>query len=130
MPDERPRGRTRRGHDPVETAATIVSGVLILAIVAFLAREAVRGDAPAAFEVRVGAPRAATDGHHVAITVRNTGGRAAAEVRVVVEDGPGARAGELTLDWLPARSTHTGWLVLRAPPRGTLAARVESYLPP
>jgi uncharacterized protein (TIGR02588 family) len=132
MPDATPRKGTRSGSDPLETAATIVSALLVLAIVAFLAREAVRGEPPAAFEVRLGEPRAAAGAGaaHLPVTVRNTGGRSAADVRIVVESGAGEPAGELTLDWLPAHSTRTGWLVLREAPRAPLTARVESYRPP
>lgn len=130
MPEPTPRKGKRRGTDPLETAATIVSGLLILAIAAFLVREIVRGETPAAFEVRLGAVGAAGATRQLPVEVRNTGGRAAAAVRVVVESGDGRPAGELTLDWIPARSTRRGWLVLREAPSAPLTARVESYRPP
>lgn len=133
MPDAR---RPKRGggpphSDPLETAASVVSLLLIIAIVAFLVREGVRASAPPSFRVTVGEARETGGAHHLPVRVRNDGDRAASEVRVVLTfpDAP-EEPREVTLDWIPARSSREAWIVTGAMPRGGASARVESYTLP
>lgn len=106
----------------VENAVFVLGLLLVGALVAVLAREAVRRpDGPPALHVTVGAPGPGG----VPVTVRNDGGRVAEDVRV--EACAGAACADAELDYVPPGAEREAVLGVAG---DSLAARVVSYLAP
>ncbi len=114
--------------------------LLLLATTGYLGYQAlVHGHRPAALEVSLGEPWNPDPDHPsrvvVPVTVRNEGGRTAAEVTVEISlvrggDEPIERR-ELTFAFVPNMSSRAGALTFeRRPERDELQARVLGYLEP
>jgi uncharacterized protein (TIGR02588 family) len=124
----------RHAADWLERAATWASAAIVLALLALLAWDAARSDAPPAFRTQLEPPRAAGSSFHVPVTVHNVGDAPAQGVEVTVSVRVGdstAAEGSFTIDWLPGRSSRRGVAVLAAnPTRGRIAAEVRGYTEP
>lgn len=127
------RRRVTDGYQWLEWALGIVSGVAVLAIVAYLAIEGfTSGEEAPELTIAPDASGEATPGR-LPFVVRNEGGRAAVAVVVGLEtrrDG-GRDVQRLEIDEIPAGSEATGAFIL---PPGSEAApgelRIEGYLDP
>lgn len=119
------------GPDWVERLATIISAVLVAAVVAVLAWDAVHPDRPVSLDVSTGTPRAVGRHWHVPIVVRNSGDVAAQEVNVSVSlhhPDTTVRDIDIRIDWLPGRSERAIDAVFAVDPsRGKLTAEVQSF---
>ena len=93
----------------LEIAATAVSGLLVAALLGVLVWDAVHSNASPAFTVRATPATLVDNAYRAEVTVRNTGDDAAKSVMVHVElvgrDSTLAES-DLTIDWLPGRSSH------------------------
>ena len=120
----------------LEWSVFAVGLALLLAIVGYLVARALGdGSEPAALHVEVGeawSPPDAPALHAVSVTVRNDGGRSAAEVDVeVVLPGEPPERRELTFDHVPHGSSRSGALTFaHRPEPGQLRPRVLGYLEP
>jgi uncharacterized protein (TIGR02588 family) len=94
---------------PLEIIATIVSALLIAGLIGVLVRDALHPNLPPAFEVRAEAMQSSGASYRVPLHVRNAGDESAKSVVVHVELTAADTAvseTEVTLDWLPGRSTR------------------------
>lgn len=132
-------GRTEQ-HAPtppdwLETAFSWASGLIVVALLAYLLWDAMQEDRPAAFQVSTGVPTAVGSAVQVPVTVHNTGDRAVQglEVTVTLERAGGERSeASFTLDWLAGRSRRHGVAVFpRASASGARAtAEVSGFAEP
>ena len=122
----------------VEWAVAALGLVLVLGVVGFTAREALRGPGdPPAIRVRADSTVALGSGEYlVQFTARNEGHQTAADVSIVGElrDPMGVEAVETSrarVDFLPGRTERRGGLYFRRDPRGAeLRLRAEGYQEP
>lgn len=123
--------RRASGPDWVERLATIISAVLVVAVVAVLVWDAVHPDRPVSLDVSTGTPTAVGRHWHVPIVVRNSGDVAAQEVNVSVSlqhPDTTVRDIDIRIDWLPGRSERAIDAVFAVDPsRGKLTAEVQSF---
>jgi uncharacterized protein (TIGR02588 family) len=123
--------RESSGPDWVERLATIISGVLVLGVIAVLLWDAVHPDRPPALDVSTGTPTAVGRHWHVPIIVRNSGDVAVQEVNVSVgleHPDTTVRDVDIRIDWLPGRSQRAIDAVFAVDPaRGKLTAEVQSF---
>ncbi len=119
----------------LEWALGAVSGLIVLALVAYLAFEGVT-DARAVPDLEIAAapPAAAPARPELRFTLSNRGGRAATAVAVSMTLREGTRVAgvsRLTVDQVPPRSTVTGAFLLPSDAAGlTPVLAVEGYLDP
>ena len=127
----------RPGHDipPAEWAAAAMGLLIVLAALALLLVEAVRGsESPPHIRVSVLAVEAQEGGYLVRLHVTNRGGTTAAQL--VVEGALTPREGEtqrsqVTLDYVPARSMRGAGLFFKTDPnKGQLEVRAIGYQEP
>ena len=132
-PTEGKGGEPRR-PDWLERTVSLLSALLVLAIVGYLVREATLPQRAAEFIVRAKGVRAAAASFAVPIAVRNVGDAAAKDVMIHVSlevEGKTAGASDLTIDWLPGRSEHEAIAVFGVDPRtGSVRAEVTGYNTP
>lgn len=116
----------------VEWAVFGISVALILATVVYLVRDGLtsRGDTPQ-IEVITGAPVQSAGMWSVPVKVTNTGNETAEELRVVValqQGGRDVETAELTIAFVPRRSSREGWALFRTDPRPlAITTRAISY---
>lgn len=126
---------TARNTDWLETLVSWTSGLVVLALLGYLVRDAVSERQPATFTVSAGSPLAAGDAMHVPVSVRNTGDRAVQELVVTVtleRSGAEPREATFTLDWLAGRSLRRGVAVFprAALSGGRVTAEVTGFAEP
>lgn len=123
----------------LEWTVFAVGLLLLLLTSGYLLYEAIRhGDDPVALTVSfgepVGAPPSDPDHYTVPITVRNDGGKTAAEVDIEVlllEGGKQVERRELTFDFVPHLSSRSGALTFeKRPSPEQLQARVLGFVEP
>ena len=119
----------------LEWALGAVSGLIVLALVAYLAFEGVTdARAVADLEIAAAPPAAAPARPELRFTLSNRGGRAATAVAVSMTLKDGLRiagVSRLTVDQVPPRSTVTGAFLLPSDAAGlTPVLAVEGYLDP
>lgn len=127
--------RAPQPPDWLETAFSWASGALVVALLAYLLRDAAHDDQPAAFRLSVGTPVGMGSAVHVPVTVHNTGDRAVQGLGVTVKlerDGQTASEASLTFDWLAGRSSRRGMAVFpRASVSGARAtAEINGFAEP
>ena len=108
----------------------VVSGILVVALLVYLAIQGLRPQAPPSFTLAVRHVERLGGSYHVAVEVANTGDATAAEVAVrgVLDGG---ETSETVLDFLPPRSTRQSVLMFaRDPAAGTLTLSVRGYNQP
>lgn len=118
------------GKNPLEWTVFGISVLLIIVIVAVLAREAwATGDEPSRLEIELGVPEVVGDRISVPVKVTNQGDRVASNVEIEVEAGE-TKSG-FTLDFVPRQATQEGrvWFPLGAE-AGGLKGRVSGYEEP
>ena len=129
--ESRERQHESSGPDWVERLATIVSGLLVLGVIAVLLWDAVHPDRPPALEASTGTPTAVGRHWHVPIIVKNSGDVAVQEVNVSVSlahPDTTVRDIDIRIDWLPGRSERAIDAVFAVDPsRGKLTAEVQSF---
>lgn len=118
----------------LERAATFLSCALIAFLIGVLVRDALNAHTPPAFTVVAGKPDVVGDSYRIPVKVYNTGDIAARTVMVHVElAGPDTVfvQTDLTLDWLPGKSSHSviGYLKRPMDP-STVHAEVRGYSDP
>ena len=122
------------GHtDWVERTATIISALLVAALLALLIWDAVRTHTAAEFRTKVGESHVVGAEHYLEISVENTGDRAARDVQVSVSLTAADSTDEatFTIDWLAGRSTRHGIVILpRDPASGRIRAAVTGFAEP
>lgn len=118
----------------LEKVATVISGLLLLVIVAVLAWDGLRENRPAALTaISAGVGEVRGESWYVPVGVHNAGDEAVRDVVIAVEVTVDGRTeeGTFTVDWLPGRSRREGVAVL---PKATvghpLKATVKGYLLP
>lgn len=85
------------------------------------------GEKPPAFEFETTATTRTGDRWHVGFKVTNTGDRPASAVQVVGELVSGAEIAEVTLRYVPDRSSREGGLYFRNDPTNAVNFRVSGY---
>jgi uncharacterized protein (TIGR02588 family) len=119
------------GPDWLERLATIVSALLVLAVIAVLVWDAAHPDRPPALEASAGAPRMVGRFWHVPISVRNAGDVAVQDVAVSVtlaHPDTTVKDVDIHIDWLPGRSEREIDAVFGVDPaRGRIIAAVQSF---
>lgn len=122
------------GRHPVEWAVGALSGVLVTALLAYLAWSALAaGDAPPSLRATVERIASVNDGFHVMVAVANAGDETAADVAVAgtLSGGGGEETGEFRIDYLPSGSMRHGTLVFSRDPRqGELRIAITGYSEP
>ena len=118
----------------LEWVATIVSCLLIAGLAGVLIHDAMKEHTPAAFKVVTGRPDIVGDSYRIPVRVYNTGDAAARTVMVHVEaSAPDTVFVEtdLTLDWLPGKSSHSviGYLKRPTAPH-VIRSEVRGYSDP
>lgn len=133
--EEQQRSAERAGTPLLEWIVGAISGILVLAILAFVFAEGlVREDRPPDLQVRMDSVIAATDGYLLLFTVRNDGGETAAQVRV----SGALRQGDVTieesdamLDYVPIAALRHGALQFQHNPEDVeVALRVTGFSEP
>jgi uncharacterized protein (TIGR02588 family) len=121
-------------HDtPVlEWIAAALGAVALAAVLGVIGYGlATRGDAPPSFRFETLSVTPVGDRWHVAFRVTNTGDAPASTVKVVGQLAPDGETAELTLRYVPDRSSREGGLYFRHDPRaGALEFRVSGYESP
>jgi uncharacterized protein (TIGR02588 family) len=134
-----PRGGTRPAavHDipRSEWAAAGISVVIVLAALASLLYEAVRGHgSPPEFDISVVTVEPKRGGYLVRIRVVNTGASAAAQLVIegkVTSPGGETESSQITLDYVPAQSERLAGLFFSSEPdRARLKIRALGYQDP
>ena len=132
--NQKDRSADAAGHtDWVERAATIISTLLVAALLALLIWDAVRTHTPAELRTKVGESHVVEGAHYLEISVENTGDRAARDIEVSVSLTAADSTDEatFTIDWLAGRSTRHGMVILpRDPASGRVRARVTGFVEP
>jgi uncharacterized protein (TIGR02588 family) len=124
--------RTRRRQIPAaEWIASLISGVIVLGTIGFLAVEALRRDDQApALTVSVVQVRKSAGSFVVDVDVRNLSRGAAADVHLAGSDvGSDGRYVQVQarLDYVPGFSTRRASLVFESDPGGAPAIRIVGY---
>ena len=138
---KRPAAARKPGPKPaaprppaLEWAAAGVGLLLIGLVLALLISQTAAPSGPPILRIARHAPGSNTAGHTVEVEIANDG--AAAASAIVVEgvlrrQGAVAETAEVTLDYVPARSTRKATLVFQADPTtGALELRVKGYVEP
>lgn len=111
---EENRNRHDERSGTLEKLFTVLSLILITAIVIYLGRESLATQTPAAFILKPADPIKRGDFKAIDVYIENTGDKAAKAVNlkgeVVGPDGKPIEA-EATLDWLPGRSSRRATLI-------------------
>ncbi|HVE79195.1 MAG TPA: hypothetical protein VNA89_10055 [Gemmatimonadaceae bacterium] len=129
----RPRGEAAESAPPdwLEGLATWASALLLAALLAFLAWDAMGEHRAPEFRTEVERPRTVGGRHHIPVVVHNLGDLAAKAVQVsVTPAGDSAATASFTIDWLPGHSRHRGVAIFAKPPAGPLRAEVTGYSEP
>jgi uncharacterized protein (TIGR02588 family) len=138
-PQPRPEGeaeaaRPPEGVDWLTRVVSVLSALLVVAVIGYLVRDAMRPERPASFVVRTGAVRHVAESYEIPVRVRNVGDAAAKDVMVHVSIASGERTvgeSEITIDWLPGRSDHEATAVFREDPAGLrVSSEVTGYNTP
>ena len=110
------------------------SSLLVAASIGVLAWQGTREDRPLTLETRVDSVVARGRMHHLHLTVRNDGDRpaAAAQLRArLLRDSAVVAESEVTIDWVPGRSSASATLLFEEDPRGlAIEARVVGFTEP
>lgn len=122
----------------LEWTVFFVGLVLVLFALSYLVYEgATMGNDPPSIEVRLGTPEQRTHNFIVPVSVTNHGDETAEgiTIEVTAENNAGSGGepvrGELTIAFLPRRSTREGWVTFQQDPRAArLNARVLGYEKP
>lgn len=135
MAQDRHGGRRGGEGSRWEWVAAVVSGALVLFVLAYLVYDAAaRPQTPPAVQVRVDSIVPAAGMWRVDFTARNRGHAAAAEVKVEGEIRAGGgmvETSEAVLDYVPGQSSRRGGLFFREDPRaGALELRAHGYQDP
>ena len=122
-------GERERKADWLEIAATIFSGLLLIALLSFLIWDGVHENRPAAVTaVSGGDGEIRGESWYVPVTVENAGDEAVRDVAIAVETTANGQKveGEFEIDWLPGMSKREGVAVLPKEARGqALKANVK-----
>ncbi|MES2996068.1 MAG: hypothetical protein V4733_04580 [Verrucomicrobiota bacterium] len=125
---------TNHAKNPLEWIVFVLSVLLLIALFVFLASEAKRQNGePARFSVETGSPIARDGMNSISVTVKNTGGEPAVNVRVQVTASANGtqQSAEFLLDHVPSLATRTGSVAFRNLPRdATVSAIVAGYMKP
>ena len=117
------------GHDPVpalEWAAAALGGLIALALLTIIGREALIGSGDKVPLLRAEVMRVVPTpaGHVVEVRVSNESSRSAAQVQIEGEHGNETRIA--TIDYVPGRSEVEAGLIFEQAPRGP-RVRVTGY---
>lgn len=112
--------------------------LLVFATLGILAYDALTtAHTPPRISVKIGEVRQISSGYAISLTARNDGEQTAEGVNVVATLTPrGAtksdeERGEFQIDYLPHKSSSSGWISFKGDPReGKLEARVSGYSVP
>jgi uncharacterized protein (TIGR02588 family) len=119
------------GPDWLERLATILSALLVLAVVGVLVWDAAHPDRPPALDAAAGTPHRVGRSWHVPINVRNAGDVAVQDVAVSVtleHPDTTVKDVDIHIDWLPGRSEREIDAVFAVDPsRGKISAAVQSF---
>jgi len=128
------QGQRSRGADWLEKAATAVSGIILVAILAYLVWDGVHANTPAAVTaVSAGTGEIRGESRYVPVAVENAGDEAVRDVKVSVETTAGGQKveGEFEIEWLPGHSRRQGVAILPKESVGQpLRATVKGYAIP
>jgi len=119
----------------VEWSVFILSAIIIVSTIAFLAMAAIREKkVPPELHVTTGAPETTHGGHRIEVKVTNKGDLSAEQVRIEVAlrrgDDEIERA-ELDIIYVPRKSEREGWVTFRNDPRCCdVTTRAVSYEAP
>jgi uncharacterized protein (TIGR02588 family) len=111
----------------------VVSGLLVMTLLAYLVYEGARPQKPPSFDVTAERVERLGDGFHVVLQVANGGDATAAEVAVrgVLTVAGEVETSDTVLDFLPPRSNRKSVLIFRHDPAmGSLALSVRGYNAP
>jgi len=129
-------GSKRAAIPPLEWAAAGIGLLLLLAMLAVIGREAIRGDSeqPPAIAVRTLRTVAVPGGYLVEVEAANRSGATAAAVEVegrLMAGETAVESGRFTLDYVPAHARRTGGLLFAEDPRRhRLEVRALGYQEP
>ena len=133
--DEDEKDENDEPHEPdwLERTATIVSALLVAALLALLLWDATREHAPAELTAKAGKDHPVGTQHYLAVSVENPGDRAARDVEVTVSLTAADSTDEATfvIDWIPGKSTRHGTAIFpRDPAGGKVTATVKGFAEP
>lgn len=124
-----PKTSARQEKNLLEKIILLVSSILVLASMGWLAWDAVAdGDGPPSIVVEVGNIEQRAGRYAARVTARNEGASTAENVRIAVtlEGGSEGQEAELVFNYLPAHASRTGWVTFRNRPGP--ADRLETYV--
>ncbi|MEO3997267.1 hypothetical protein [Mesorhizobium sp. CAU 1732] len=113
-----PATHPREGGRGIEWVVGIASGVLVLAMMLYLAYEALFLDGePPSFAIVMERSERHDDGFHVTVAVTNTGDETASNVEIAgLQENAGDADTSLEFDYVPGRSVRRGTFVFQADP--------------
>lgn len=115
----------------LEWGLGVISGSLVIALLAYLAIQGIRTQAPPSFRLAVQHVERLGAAYRVAVEVENLGDSTAAEVAVRGEIAGGEpETSETVLDFLPPRSTRETVLLFARDPGAKLTLSVRGYNQP
>lgn len=116
--------REASSPDALELIVSWISGVLFVALLAFLVWDARQPLEPPSFQTAIESRSERGGSTYLTVAVRNLGDEAAqaVEVRVAPDAGVAGAEGHFTLEWLPGNSIRRGVAIL---PRSVVDVRAE-----
>lgn len=118
--------------NPLETTVSLLSALLIISTVSLLTWQGIRTPDPASFEVVTGEVRGDNGLYYLPMEVSNAGDKSAQNVGVRVSlEGAGVADADLTIDWLPGRSSRSATSVFSVDPRSyEMSIEITGYQTP
>lgn len=110
----------KEGSDPLETLVSLVSGLLLLGAIAFLAWEGLSTTEPPRFKTEMGVTWTADGRYYLPLEVHNIGGDSVQNLGLSVMLKEGDRTvgqAETAIAWLPARSHRRAAVIFDKDPR-------------
>lgn len=131
-PPDRPKDGHANSAAPAEWIVGVISALLVLGALAFIAVNAVSGrNGPPMLSIQTDSVVAMPGAHMLMFTVRNEGSETAATVQVsgeLTRGGETVEASQATLDFVPEGASRRGSLQFKEDPRShTLELRVSGF---
>ena len=116
----------------LEWSVFAASGLLVAAVFVVLVLSGIKGgQTPPSIHIATGRPERVGDQYRLPVTVSNSGDMTAADVKIEVEltaEGSRAEVSELTIPFVPKRSSRHAWVVFgRDPACCTIDARATAF---
>ena len=116
----------------LEWLITGISSVIVLFTLGFMVHQIIYEDpTPPNLQITLGETTAKDSGFAIPVTIHNEGTKTAENVVIAVfsKNGDAQEKAEITVQFLPGKSTAEGWVTFMAPPKD-LETHVVGYVIP